>query len=126
MNIKMILTAMMMAFVMMSGSAYADEKININTASVAQLQGVKGIGEKTAKAIVAYREKHGHFKSVDGLANVKGIGGKKLSKIKDGLEVSKSKSDKKKDRMERHEKKDDKMKHHEKKKDKEKHDKHDD
>ena len=98
MNIKMILTAVMMAFVMMSGTAYADDKININTASVEQLQSVKGIGEKTAAAIVAYREDHGDFKSVDDLTNVKGIGEKKLSKMEDDLEVSKSKSDKEKDK----------------------------
>ncbi|MCE9684972.1 helix-hairpin-helix domain-containing protein [Shewanella sp. AS16] len=51
-------------------------KVNINTASVDELQGLKGIGEVKAKAIIAYREKHGNFKSAQELANVSGIGAK--------------------------------------------------
>ncbi|NMH64429.1 ComEA family DNA-binding protein [Shewanella salipaludis] len=51
-------------------------KVNINTASVDELQGLKGIGEVKAKAIIAYREKHGNFKSAQELANVSGIGPK--------------------------------------------------
>ncbi|MDQ6995440.1 MAG: helix-hairpin-helix domain-containing protein [Mariprofundaceae bacterium] len=93
---RMIVTAMMMAFVMMSGTAYANDKINLNTANAEQLQGVKGIGEKTAAAIVTYRKAHGDFKSVNDLTNVKGIGEKKLSKIEGNFEVSRSKKDKKK------------------------------
>lgn len=50
-------------------------KININTADAAALANVfKGIGIKRAQAIVQYREVHGLFKSVDDLAQVKGIG----------------------------------------------------
>ena len=97
----MILMAMMTAFFVLSGSAYASDKIDLNTASAVQLQELKGIGEKTAAAIVAYREAHGAFKSVDDLTHVKGIGEKKLSKIEDGIEVS--------DADEHHDKKD---KHH--------------
>lgn len=88
MNFKMILMAMMTAFLMLSGSAYASGKIDLNTASAVQLQELHGIGAKTAAAIVAYREAHGTFKSVDDLTDVKGIGKKKLSKIEDNLEVS--------------------------------------
>ncbi|MDX8403774.1 MAG: helix-hairpin-helix domain-containing protein [Mariprofundaceae bacterium] len=62
----------------------------MNTASAAQLQELKGIGEKTAAAIVTYRNKHGAFKSVDDLTKVKGIGEKKLSGLEDDVEVSDS------------------------------------
>ena len=95
MNIKMITTAIMVIFLMLTGSAYADEKLNLNTASASQLQKLEGIGKKTAAAIVAYREEHGKFKSIKELKHVKGIGKKRLAKIKDKLKVSKSKHEKK-------------------------------
>ncbi|MBN4082524.1 helix-hairpin-helix domain-containing protein [Mariprofundus ferrooxydans] len=88
MNFKMILMAMMTTFLMLSGSAYASDKIDLNTASAVQLQELHGIGAKTAAAIVAYREAHGAFKSVDDLTRVKGIGEKKLSKLEDDIQVS--------------------------------------
>jgi len=84
----MLMAAMMMAFLMLSGVAYAGDAVNVNTASVEQLQSVKGIGEKTAAAIVAYREAHGHFQSVDDITKVKGIGDRKLEKMRDALTVS--------------------------------------
>jgi len=98
MNFKMILMAMFTAFLMLSGSAYASDKIDLNTASAAQLQELHGVGEKTAAAIVAYREAHGAFKSVDDLTHVKGIGDKKLSKLEDDIEVSDVHEDDKKEK----------------------------
>ena len=50
------------------------EVIDINTADVYDLQRLPGIGEKRAGDIVAYREEHGPFSSVDGLTEVSGIG----------------------------------------------------
>jgi competence protein ComEA len=52
--------------------------VDINKADIETLTLLKGIGEKKAKAIVAYRELHGKFDSVDELLNVKGIGEKML------------------------------------------------
>lgn len=65
----------------------AGDKININSATVEQLQSVKGIGAKTAAAIIAYRDEHGAFASVDDLEEVKGIGEKSLMKFRDELTV---------------------------------------
>lgn len=71
-----------------SGIAYA-EPVNINTASAEMLaDAVKGIGNKKAEAIVAYREEHGAFKTVEDLAKVKGIGLKTVEKNRDNLTVS--------------------------------------
>lgn len=56
-------------------------QVNINNADAATLaQNLEGIGEQKANAIVAHRKKHGPFKSVDGLDQVKGIGEKTLEK----------------------------------------------
>lgn len=56
--------------------------ININTAGVAELQEIPGIGEKKAQAIIHYRNEHGSFQSVNELTQVKGIGTKMLEKMK--------------------------------------------
>jgi competence protein ComEA len=50
------------------------DAVNINTADVQELTKLKGIGEKKAEAIVAWRKENGNFKSVDELLEVKGIG----------------------------------------------------
>ena len=50
------------------------EVIDINTADCYDLQRLPGIGEKRAGDIVAWREEHGPFQSVDELANISGIG----------------------------------------------------
>ena len=57
-------------------------KININTADVEELMKLPGVGRTLATRIVKYRKKHGHFRSVNQLIKVKGIGPKKLKKIK--------------------------------------------
>ena len=63
------------------------KKININTADVDTLKGIKGIGPKLAENIVAYREKVGQFKTVDDLLEVKGVGDKKLEAIRPFIDV---------------------------------------
>ena len=56
--------------------------ININTATQAQLETLPGIGPVKAAAIIAYRQEHGAFSSVDDLVKVSGIGKKTLSDVK--------------------------------------------
>lgn len=94
MKIKSLFMATLFACTLLIGlPVQAGDKININTATVEQLQTVKGIGSKTAAAIVAYREANGGFNDVDDLENVKGIGSKKLKKIEDELTIGKSNDD---------------------------------
>ena len=57
--------------------------IDINSAPVEELQRLPGIGEKRAQAIVAWREEHGPFQSVDELVQVSGIGEKLLAGLRD-------------------------------------------
>lgn len=56
-------------------------KVNINTATLEELQTIKGIGKKKAEAILQYRKEHGAFRSKEDLLQVKGIGKKALEAI---------------------------------------------
>lgn len=58
------------------------EVLNLNTATVQQLDTLPGIGPVTAAAIVAWRDANGKFKSVDQLAEVDGIGPARLEKLR--------------------------------------------
>ncbi|MFM5745043.1 ComEA family DNA-binding protein [Aeromonas veronii] len=62
-------------------------KLNINTATLAELTSLKGIGDKKAQAIVDYREKQGKFTSIDQLADVNGIGPATLEANRDMIIV---------------------------------------
>ena len=55
--------------------------ININTATLEELQTIKGIGKKKAEAILQYRKEHGAFRTKEDLLQVKGIGKKALEAI---------------------------------------------
>lgn len=59
-----------------------DVIININTASLEELQNLPNIGEVRANAIIAYREEHGGFKTIEELQEVSGIGEKTFEKLK--------------------------------------------
>jgi competence protein ComEA len=60
---------------------------NLTTADAALLEELSGIGEVLAAAIVAYRDEHGPFASVDDLADVSGIGPATLEEIRDQVTV---------------------------------------
>lgn len=57
--------------------------LDINQATNEQLEALPGIGPVLAQRIIAYREKHGGFKSVNELRNISGIGPKRLAAIRD-------------------------------------------
>jgi competence protein ComEA len=82
---KALMMSVLFAFASLAAAA---GPVNINTASVEQLTELNGIGDAKAKAIVAYRDEHGAFKSVDQLANVKGIGLKTVEKNREMITLS--------------------------------------
>jgi comEA protein len=63
--------------------------INLNAADAIELQQVPGIGPSTAQKILDTRKSYGAFKSVDDLLAIKGIGPKKLEKMRKYLTVGK-------------------------------------
>lgn len=56
-----------------TSTSTTEAKVNLNTASAKDLMKVKGLNAAKARAIVSYRKKHGNFKSIEDLANVKGF-----------------------------------------------------
>ena len=68
----------------------ATAPVNLNTATIAQLTTLPGIGPRTAQLIVEYRDKNGAFKRIEELMNVKGIGEKSFLKLKPRITVGSS------------------------------------
>jgi comEA protein len=66
--------------------------INLNTATSEELQQVPGIGPVTAEKILQMRKSYGAFKSVDDLSAIRGIGPKRLEKMRKYLTVGKATS----------------------------------
>jgi competence ComEA-like helix-hairpin-helix protein len=64
--------------------------VNINTATSEELQQVPGIGPATAEKILQMRKSYGAFKSVDDLLAIRGLGPKRLEKMRKYLTVGKT------------------------------------
>lgn len=80
-----LLAAAGLVAMLAAGSAIAGDAtpvINVNTASVEELQALPGIGEARARAIVATRQERGGFESVDQLVEVRGIGPANLERLR--------------------------------------------
>ena len=69
----------------LAGNALA--AVNINTATKDELDALPGIGPAKAQAIVDYRKQNGPIKTVDDLKNVKGIGAKRLERMRADITV---------------------------------------
>ena len=90
-NLKRVLTVVLVISVVVAFVplvvALDVNKVNINKATVPDLVKIKGIGQKYAERIVAYRDKNGPFKKIEDITNVKGIGPKKFEAIKNLITV---------------------------------------
>ncbi|MEI5639078.1 MULTISPECIES: ComEA family DNA-binding protein [unclassified Pseudoalteromonas] len=100
MSIKSTLAALALTLSVLSAGVHAEPTkptsaavatqqavININTADVSMLATLPGIGNHKAGAIIEYRKKHGGFKQVTELQQVKGIGKGTLAKLEGKIKV---------------------------------------
>ncbi|PWB45782.1 MAG: competence protein ComE [Nitrosomonadales bacterium] len=83
---KRILVLLMACLAFMA-PARAGALVDLNSATQAQLESVKGIGPAKARAIIGYRSKMGPFRSVDDLKKVTGFGPKSVSKMRSEVTV---------------------------------------
>jgi competence protein ComEA len=84
---KQTLCALALCFAMVL-PAFAATPVNVNKADAQTIAtSLDGVGISKAQAIVAYRDAHGPFKSVDDLGNVKGMGTKTLERNRDAIRL---------------------------------------
>jgi len=69
------------------GGAAGGQPLNLNTATAEQLDGLDGVGPSTAQKILAYRQQHGGFRSVNELDRIPGIGEKRMASLRDQVRV---------------------------------------
>lgn len=73
-----------------AGPVPQEEKIDVNRATVAELERLPGVGPALAQRIVAYREEHGPFRSIEELAEVPGISARMVAEWADLVTVGSS------------------------------------
>lgn len=84
-SIRQLLVALVLALAF-ACPVMAASPVDINSASAKVLaEGLQGVGLSKAEAIVAYREQHGPFRSVEQLDKVKGIGKKTVERNRDNI-----------------------------------------
>jgi len=85
--IGLVLGLVIAPFVSAQGAAKAGDKVNINTASLEELQKLPRIGPQIAQRILDYRKENGNFKRIEDLLKVRGIGEKVYEQLKDLITV---------------------------------------
>jgi len=88
---SIVFKSLLLSMLLLGGSAFAADPVDINTADAIQLEEVLvGIGPAKAQAIIEHRTANGPFKSADELALVKGIGLKTVERNRDLITVGAS------------------------------------
>jgi competence protein ComEA len=84
---NILLKALLLSFVFALTSVHANETsspaLNINKATIEQLEKINGIGKIKAQAIIDYRLQNGNFMTIEGLSKVNGIGSETINKNRD-------------------------------------------
>lgn len=89
--IGLVLGLVVSPLVSMQGAKTGD-KININTASLGELQKLPRIGPQIAQRILDYRKENGNFKRVEDILKVRGVGEKMFEQLKDLITVGEATS----------------------------------
>ena len=84
---KIILAMIVVAILAIPAVLMAGEKIDLNSADIAKLVTIKGIGQSLAQRIIDYRKEHGPYEKIEDVMKVKGISNKKFELIKDAIMV---------------------------------------
>lgn len=85
--IGLVLGLVVSPLVSMQAAAKAGDKININTASLGELQKLPRVGPQIAQRILDYRKENGNFKRIEDILKVRGIGEKVFEQLKDLITV---------------------------------------
>jgi len=89
---KLLRSLFVVFFLSLASLSINAQEVDINHANAETMaKHLKGVGIKKAEAIVLYRKKHGMFKKIDDLANVKGIGEATLSANRKNITLGKKK-----------------------------------
>ena len=88
-----------LGLILPASGALAAMKADLNTATIEQLEAVKGIGHDTAQKIVDYKNEHGPFTTMNELEGVKGVGKVRLDALNEAFMVESTKKSHKKTSM---------------------------
>jgi len=78
---------LLLACLLVGGTLWAEDKVDINTATQAELESLPGIGPALAQKIITYRQTK-PFDSIEEIKKVSGIGDKNFEKFKEKITVS--------------------------------------
>jgi len=85
---RLSFVCLLLVALLFAAPVLAQQKIDLNNATVEQLIELKGVGEVIAQRIIDYRLEHNGFKAVEELGQVKGVGDKTLDNLKALLVVN--------------------------------------
>lgn len=85
--IGLVLGLVVSPLISMQAAAKAGDKININTASLGELQKLPRVGPQIAQRILDYRKENGNFKRIEDILKVRGVGEKMFEQLKDLITV---------------------------------------
>jgi comEA protein len=85
--IGLVLGLVVSPLVSAQAAAKSGDKVNINTASLEELQKLPRVGPQIAQRILDYRKENGSFKRVEDILKVRGVGEKMFEQLRDMITV---------------------------------------
>ena len=85
---QMVMVVVVLLLFFASTKGEQTRRIDLNTATLCELDSLPGIGSSMAERILEFRRKNGPFKRIEDLMNVRGIGEKKFRRMRDRIRVN--------------------------------------